>query len=94
MRVRSATRSSRWSTSSRTWREGPSSCAAGRSGSRRVVDRERVEGVGLAGLAGAAANAGLWGAQTRSGSRGRAVFVNEPTETIPSADAERMGRIN
>ena len=36
----------------------------------------------------------LWGAQTRSGSRGRAVFVNEPTETIPSADAERMGRIN
>ena len=36
----------------------------------------------------------LWGAQTRSGSRGRAVFVDEPTETIPSADAERMGRIN
>jgi hypothetical protein len=37
---------------------------------------------------------GLWGAQTRSGSRGRAVFVNQPTETIPSANAERMGRSN
>jgi hypothetical protein len=34
----------------------------------------------------------LWGAQTRSGSRGRTVFVNEPTEAITSVDAERIGR--
>ena len=34
----------------------------------------------------------LWGAQTRSRSRGRSVFVNEPTEAITSVDAERIGR--
>ena len=35
-RVRSATRSSRWSTSNLTWRDGPSSWATGRSGSRHA----------------------------------------------------------
>ena len=60
MRVRSATRSSRWSTSRRTSRSGPSS-----SGDRQVGlaqgrpgDRERVDRVALAGLAPRAAGPG------------------------------------
>ncbi len=59
-RVRSATRSSRWSTSRRSSRSGPSSVATGRSGSREggPGDGEGVDRVALAGLADRAAGAG------------------------------------
>jgi hypothetical protein len=33
----------------------------------------------------------VWGAYTRSGSRGPAVLVNEPAESVPAVDLERIG---
>ena len=59
-RVRSATRSSRWSTRRRTSRSGPSSVRDRqvRLAQRRPGDRERVDRVALAGLARRAAGPG------------------------------------
>ena len=47
-RVRSPTRSSRWSTSRRTSRSGPSSVATGRSGSRRTARATARASIGIA----------------------------------------------